>query len=108
MTAYLSHSTAKKLHIFLGDNAPKPLSQSESFDKVGAKTYPKYMRYQLHDLLGKPFCYAMANKVCPIIIEDGFDIEDYWDIALKILCEYQSGGMQAVDTEVCKIMGGYK
>lgn len=108
MTAYLTHATAKKLHIFLGDMAVKPLSQSESFDKLGRKTYPKYLRFQLHDLLSRPFCNAMEAKICPVIIDDGFDIEDYWDIALVILREYQSGGMEAVDAEICKIMGRYK
>lgn len=108
MTAYLTHATAKKLHIFLGGTAVKPLSQSESFDKLGHKTYPKYLRYQLHDLLSEYFCRAMEKKICPVIFEEAFDIEDYWDIALVILREYQSGGMAAVDSEICKMMGGYK
>jgi len=108
MTTYLTHATAKRLHIFLGETAIKPLSQSESFDKLGHKTYPKYLRYQLHDLLSEAFCRAMEKKICPVIIDDGFDIEDYWDIALVILREYQSGGMEAVDVELCKMMEGYK
>lgn len=106
MTTHISYKTAKRLKEFLGERMPKPMDSSESFDKEGRKTYPVNITLKLHDVLSKPFCEAMAKKVCPIIKDDGFDIEDYWDIALIILRDYQDGGLPAVGKALIEMMEG--
>ena len=117
---HISYKTAKALKEFLGESAPKPIKdylgaihlydpECESDGilqgvSVGDDDYPAY---QLHDLLSKPFCEAMAKKMgtehwvkvhnAPLIM-DGRGCFEYLSVA------YYSGNMPAVEAELMRMM----
>ena len=112
---HTSYKVSKRLKEFLGDSAPEPMEPGWWVVTTdGGHTWPDIHTchektdppaYQLHDLLSKPFTKAMAKKICPKMDKDGFfDIEDYWDIALIILREYQSGNISAVEAALMEMM----
>lgn len=103
---HTSYEVSKRLKEFLGESAPKPMSQSYSYDKGGHKTYPKYTRYQLHDLLSKPFCEAFRDKV---FLSDSVRFKDLWtsrEMGQILAMHYFDGGLPAVEKALMKMMEG--
>lgn len=124
MTTHISYKVSRALKELLGDSAPEPMGKEwywwyengvksgpNKGKKVrGPKSY-KYVEgdddgelyvclpaYQLHDLLSKPFCEAMAKKA-----KDGvFTAEEQ---SRLLWAFYYDGGLPAVEAELMLMMG---
>lgn len=106
MTTHISYKTAKALKEFLADSAPEPMDRKYFLIGAGSAN-PKPMKvfepeksltpaYQLHDLLSKPFCEAMANKLKGVWTS-------LW-VADKIAGVYFDSGLPAVEAELIRLM----
>lgn len=106
---HTSYEISKRLKEFMGVRAPEPMNKQvwkyngEGFEKNLIKTWAAdetdivYPAYQLHDLLSKPLCEAMAKKVFP-------HGEVY--LAAKIFAGYYNGGLPAVEKALMEMMEG--
>jgi hypothetical protein len=122
MNTHISYKTAKALKMFLGDKAPEPMDSmvwapsKKTFTIMDGREFYRdadyvFPAYQLHDLLSKPFCEAMAkiygNNVkplqilrCHVIEETGRDIRNLLSMA------YYNGGLSAVEKALMEMMEG--
>ena len=115
---HISYKTAKALKEFLGESAPKPIKdylgaihlydpECESDGilqgvSVGDDDYPAY---QLHDLLSKPFCEAMAkNLKKPLGMYCETDGAGNISKNLHFMY-YWHNGLPAVEKELMRMMG---
>jgi len=118
MRTYISYEVSKRLKEFLGESAPCPADNlfycPTEFDKPGKAPaiieefeildgYEGFPAYQLHDLLSKPFCEALAKRLpnSPIRYFNLFKART----SSEILSEnYYSGGLSAVEKELMKMI----
>jgi len=119
MTTHITYKTAKALKDFLKESAPEPMAGEKYVFRphfknplisTGAVDENEWRKstpaYQLHDLLSKPFCKAMAKKIKrPKISKDEYYVSP-WDIAIRdmIVDKYYQGGLPAVEAELMKMM----
>jgi len=121
---HTSYKLSKALKEFLGDSAPEPMglrvwAKVKSGPAKGDVLLIDYMpgvvgieqfpAYQLHDLLSKPFCEAMANARAKIVfIGKGmgkkFNKRTAEIIAHDLLNRYYDGGLPAVEAELFRMM----
>lgn len=105
---HVSYEVSKKLKEFMGDSAPEPMDRYPMYisgfgsrvttDKAGNYTdMEKYPAYQLHDLLSKPFCEAMAYCI-------GLNRTDVFDDIVFALTSW--GGLPAVEKALLEMMEG--
>ena len=99
---HISCKTAKALKVFLQDSAPEPMG-GEWHRESGIISpfygeYEIYPAYQLHDLLSKPFCEAMAKKGIQYSTTP-------FGVAVGIMDAYYKGGIPAVEGELMRMMG---
>jgi hypothetical protein len=104
---HITDKTSMKIKGFLGDNAPTPLN-CEYWVRVGRKGYMEkntieptgYPLYQLHDLLSKPFCEAMGDRVYPSNPREckGRKVNNY------LVLHYWEGGLPAVEKALLEMM----
>ena len=117
---YTTYEFSKRIKAFLGDKAPEPMKgemgtiwiyDPECLDdgilqgvSLSAGDYPAY---QLHDLLSKPFCEAVAE------ITDKNDPDEKHRkkigrviIAQELFAEYYKGGLPAVEEALVQMLKG--
>ena len=117
---HISYETAKALNKFLGDSAPAPMELEWFYDLSDKSVYYDPYNdpynadpgiepaYKLHDLLSKPFCEAIANKLPPIKVHT--DCEIGWnsvccdDVYLNLSGSYKNGGLPAVEQELLRMI----
>lgn len=100
---HTSFEVSKRLKEFCPE-LPEPMDLSVSTpwgvkkcDKITAGDYGYIWAYQLHDLLSKPFCEALAEK-----IGKGYALR----YATEIFGAYYRGGLPAVEAELIRMMEG--
>ncbi len=103
------YEVSKRLKEFLGDSAPEPMAVEDEYPYYGINgsrvprkfsTESDYPRYQLHDLLSKPFCEAMGEKIDPGCSDSGDDL------AYRIYDEYREGGLPEVESCLMEMVNG--
>ena len=123
MQTHISYKTSKRLKEFLGRSAPEPMEDIFWFlryetqgighkyheptlvkDKMGLQGIV-YPAYQLHDLLSKPFCEAFIKER----FARGLNHEAAaWELTghlERMINEYYSTGLPAVERALCEMMG---
>ena len=117
---HISYKCAKALKEFLGESAPEPMGDNplayygkDLMHYVPAEKDTEMHRqifngfaYQLHDLLSKPFCEAMARR-----INEYRNDEKVLAVQARCDCEilaqkFYLGGLLAVEAELMKMMEG--
>jgi len=106
---HTSYKVSKRLKEFLGESAPEPISQEHwcggcgQIQPFGAcdGVSDSAPAYQLHDLLSKPFCFAMADKMEG---ENSEMINPYRDIHGVLSESYFVGGLPAVESALMEMM----
>lgn len=124
MTTHISYKTAKMLkEEFLGESAPEPMNGEYTYSLYDTPPFvyeiaveehwpelgeeiKKYPAYQLHDLLSKPFCEAMAKKHPHARYFDGKCEDLPWEICLCLNEANFNGGMPAVEKALVEMMEG--
>ena len=110
---HITYKTAKALNELLGSSAPEPMEDNplayygeDLMHYVPAEKETEMHRqifngfaYQLHDLLSKPFCEALAKR-CRVYGEGA--IIHMYDFSKA----YYAGGLPAVEAELMKMMEG--
>ena len=114
MTTHITYKTAKRLKEFLGKDAPEPmmeqyywvyddgedtgpLDKEDVCTKYGKMPKPEAHSYQLHDILSKPFCEAMAKNT-PRWKPD--------NIGYSLFTAYFMGGLPQTEKALCEMMEG--
>lgn len=101
MKTRINYETARKLKEFC-PGLPEPMeylvyAKSDTVDRICVYDCGDgVFAYQLHDLLSKPFCEAMAIKTGR---QSGY-------VNWKLSRTYLSGGLPAVEAELMKMMEG--
>ncbi|MGD9642815.1 MAG: hypothetical protein AB7V08_08755 [Elusimicrobiales bacterium] len=98
---YVNYKVCKKIKDILGSDAPLPLDlKFFATDKIlftcavtSLKSYD-IPAYQLHDILSKKFCEALAN-----LFESGVFCNSTY-IAVCLLDAYQTEGFNSLETEL--------
>lgn len=113
---HISYKVSKMLKEFLGESAPEPTDTAYwvthqytrdifmAHKNDGAQVDYIAPAYQLHDLLSKPFCEAMAKTKCMTLFADGscpWSWGSYYD---RLSMENKDGGLPAVEKALCEMM----
>lgn len=119
---HTSYKVSKALKEFLGKDAPAPMNKYLFWEKVKGERRPMlvnledrdyhddrdvvfYPAYQLHDLLSKPFCKAMAkNLKKPLGMYCETDGASNISKNLHFVY-YWHNGLPAVEAELMRMMG---
>lgn len=113
MKTHISYETAKMLKEFMGESAPEPTDTAYwvthqytrdifmAYKNDGAQVDYIAPAYQLHDLLSKPFCFAMADKMEG---ENSEMINPYRDVHEVLSESYFVGGLPAVEKALVEMM----
>lgn len=105
---HITHKTAKMLKEFLGKDAPEPMEKAwwiiyhgkpEIFYGDYGVHHDQFPAYQLHDLLSKPFCEAMAKAGTNVNGEYGER-----RISRHLSEIYFDGGLPAVEKALIQMM----
>lgn len=115
MTTHITYETAERLKEFLGKDAPEPMELMwwDEFENISFfQEIEKYPAYQLHDLLSKPFCEAMANRIPEIIVSDPMGTDEkinlgkmsWEDVSFEIYAGNKKGGLTAVEEALEEMM----
>ena len=116
MITHISYETAKRLKEFLGKKHPRPLTgkywTEYATGEIGeltiyavTDTVPTCScdipQYQLHDLLSKPFCEAMAKytEQKDSRLDASYNSQCIW-------MAYWNGGLPAVEKALIEMMEG--
>ena len=103
---HISYEVSKRLKEFLGDSAPEPICKCVWICGRTTPVYPPYAfvtgealypAYQLHDLLSKPFCEAMAKALSKT---PDFNTWVFGNISEA----YWYGGLPAVERTLTEMM----
>lgn len=114
MNTHISYETAKKLKEFLGVSAPEPIAELKWWRRpikwTGKAELSEFTNcveffdaapaYQLHDLLGKPFCDAFCVKTG----ESDWDGIGVYGLCHKLADQYLNGGLPAVEKALEEMM----
>ena len=113
MNTHISYETAKALKSFCPE-LPEPMegnpkayygkdllcyAHDEKDTSAHKYTFDGFA-YQLHDLLSKPFCEALADKLPQFKKSMG------WGVHYELSEEYFNGGLPAVEACLMKMIGG--
>ena len=112
---YTTYEFSKRLKEFLGEAAPEPMEdywwiKDPIRGRIEMMINPEEgwieaPAYQLHDLLSKPFCEAMAKKVDKRReFSERITWKVYQRITRQLCAKYWKGGLPAVEKALTKMM----
>ena len=120
MNTHISYETAKALKSFCPE-LPEPMegnpkayygkdllcyAHDEKDTSAHKYTFDGFA-YQLHDLLSKPFCEALAKKNPKHDFFEGDEPCDIpYDISVVLMERYYEGGLPAVEACLMEMIGG--